>query len=224
MEERNTEKKKTSGTPNCLLRMMRNVAVVKWKLAIAMIAVVLVMIMVAVVVGQCSSSDEKHPEIVIEDTPILIEDIRPKGELYVCTSLVEDYTIERRTEMHLGILPEKHSCIQILRQKISYRIDLDKVCYVPDTLNVMIVEMPPVEYTASTQSSPFISDDEDYWIKELPNTNGLKAKVERQIRRRFDTDANRKKAEQYAEEALSELLGKLGYEARFKPRVERKLE
>ncbi len=224
MEEKNTEKKKTFGTPNRFLRMMRNVAVAKWKLTIAMIAVVLVMIVVAVVVGQCSSSDEKRPEIVIEDTPIQIEDIRPKGELYVCTSLVEDYTIERRTEMHLGILPEKHSCIQILRQKISYRIDLDKVRYVPDTLNVMIVEMPPVEYTASTQSSPFISDDEDYWIKELPNTNGLKAKVERQIRRRFDTDANRKKAERYAEEALSELLGKLGYEARFKPRVERKLE
>lgn len=224
MEEKNTEKKRTSDTQNRFLRMMRNVAVAKWNLAIVMVVVVLVMIMVAVVVGQCGSSDEKRSEIVIEDTPIQIEDIRPKGELYVCTSLVEDYTIERRTEMHLGILPEKHSCIQILRQKISYRIDLDKVRYVPDTLNVMIVEMPPVEYTASTQSSPFISDDEDYWIKELPNTNGLKAKVERQIRRRFDTDANRKKAERYAEEALSELLGKLGYEARFKPRVERKLE
>ncbi|MCD8235781.1 MAG: hypothetical protein LUD00_03825 [Prevotellaceae bacterium] len=218
------EKKKASGAPSRFLSMMRNMAAARWKLAVIMTVVVLTAIVTAVAVMRCGSSEEKRPEIVIEETPIQIEDIRPKGELYVCTSLVEDYTIERRTEMHLGILPEKHSCIQILRQKISYRIDLDKVRYIPDTLNVMIVEMPPVEYTASTQSSPFLSDDEDYWIKELPNTNGLKAKVERQIRRRFDTDANRKKAERYAEEALSELLDKLGYEARFKPRVERKRE
>ncbi len=204
--------------------MIGGAVITKWRWAIVLIFLVIAIVISVVVVGHCNSSHKEYQDIVIEETPIQIEDIRPKGEIYVCTSFVEDYVIEHRTEMHLGILPEKHSCIQILRQKISYRINLDKVRYVPDTLNVVVVELPPVEYTASTQSSPFISDDEEFWIKELPSTNNLKAKVERQIRRRFDTDANRKKAERYAEEALSELLSKLGYEARFKPRVEKRIE
>ncbi|MCM1345769.1 MAG: DUF4230 domain-containing protein [Bacteroides sp.] len=201
-----------------------HVVVLRWRWAAAMIGMVVVIIASVVITGHCGSMPRKRMDIVLEDTPIQIEEVRPRGEIYVFSSLVEDYAMERRTEMHLGILPEKHSCIQILRQKISYKINLDKVRYTLDTLNIIIVEMPPVEYTASTQSSPFISDDEDFWIKELPSTNELKAKVERKIRHRFDTEENRRKAERYAENALSELLGKLGYEARFRPRVERKNE
>lgn len=224
MEERKQKRSSTSNPSKRFIRMIGGAVITKWRWAIVLIFLVIAIVISVVVVGHCNSSHKEYQDIVIEETPIQIEDIRPKGEIYVCTSLVEDYVIEHRTEMHLGILPEKHSCIQILRQKISYRINLDKVRYVPDTLNVVVVELPPVEYTASTQSSPFISDDEEFWIKELLSTNNLKAKVERQIRRRFDTDANRKKAERYAEEALSELLSKLGYEARFKPRVEKRIE
>lgn len=225
MEEKNMKEKKRTSILKRLFYNMGHVVLAQWKLLFIIAASVIMLFVIIVIVERCSNEQKSELEnIIIEDTPIQIEDIRPRGEIYVCSSIVEDYAIDRRTEMHLGLLPEKHSCVQILRQKISYKIDLDKVRYTPDTLNVMIVELPPVEYVASTQSSPFISDDEDFWIKELPSTNHLKAKVERQIRRRFDTDANRKKAERYAEEALAELLGKLGYEVRFTPRIERKAE
>lgn len=172
----------------------------------------------------CKQEEAEHVNIVLEPTPIEIESVRPKGEIYACSSIMEDYTTFQKTERHLGIIPEKHSCVQILRQKCSYKIDLDKIVYKKDTLNKVFVYMPELEYVATTQNSPFMSDDEEYWIEALPNTNNLKRKVANQIKKRFDTADNRKKAKIYAESAVSALLAKLGYEAEFVSSVEQKRE
>lgn len=185
--------------------------VTKW--AICLLALFVLFILSSI--EQCSSSREEHREIILEETPIEIENVRPKGELYVCSSIVEDYTTYQKTEKHLGILPENHSCVQILRQKCSYMIDLDKIVYEKDTLKRVYVKLPDLEYVATTQNSPFMSDDEGYWIKELPNTNGLKKKVAEQIKKRFDTEDNREKGKIYAKNAVAGLLAKLGYEAVF---------
>lgn len=155
--------------------------------------------------------------IKIQPSTITVESIRPRGELYVCTAVVEDYVIRHATEMHVGLFPEQHSCVQVLKQKVSFKIDLNKVRYVQDTLNVLIVEMPNVEYVASTQDSPFLSDDEDFWRENMRSTNGMKQEVERKIRHRFDTETNRRKASRYAETALSNIIRKMGYEVRFVP-------
>ena len=163
----------------------------------------------------------KNPkEIAIEKSPISIESVRPKGELYLSSAIVEDYVTLRRTEKHLGLIPEEHSCVQILKQKVSFKIDLDKIIYKPDTLNVIIVTLPDPEYVASTQNTPFMSDDESFWEKELPSTNGLKRKVEEKIKKRYDTAQNRKRANKYAEEAVSAMLMQMGYEVRFTPKIE----
>ena len=163
-------------------------------------------------------------EIVIEDSPVAIESVRPKGELYVSSAIVEDYVTLQRTEKHLGLIPEEHSCVQILKQKVSFKIDLDKIVYTPDTLNRLIVTLPDVEYVASTQNTPFMSDDESFWEKELPSTNGLKRKVEEKIRKRYDTAENRKRANKYAEEAVTAMLMQMGYEVRFTPKIEQNKE
>lgn len=163
----------------------------------------------------------KNPkEIAIEKSPFSIESVRPKGELYLSSAIVEDYVTLRRTEKHLGLIPEEHSCVQILKQKVSFKIDLDKIIYKPDTLNVIIVTLPDPEYVASTQNTPFMSDDESFWEKELPSTNGLKRKVEEKIKKRYDTAQNRKRANKYAEEAVSAMLMQMGYEVRFTPKIE----
>lgn len=163
----------------------------------------------------------KNPkEIALEKSPISIESVRPKGELYLSSAIVEDYVTLRRTEKHLGVIPEEHSCVQILKQKVSFKIDLDKIIYKPDTLNVIIVTLPDPEYVASTQNTPFMSDDESFWEKELPSTNGLKQKVEEKIRKRYDTAQNRKRANKYAEEVVSAMLMQMGYEVRFTPKIE----
>lgn len=172
--------------------------------------------------GNCSSKKDDAKDIYLQDTPISIESIRPKGELYVGSSILEDYVSVHKKERHLGIIPETHSCVQIMRQKCSYKIDLDKVVYTRGEDNIINVSLPELEYVATTQNTPFVSDDEEYWIKEIPNTNNLKEQVEKKIKRRFDTPENRRKATRYAEDAVAELLKKCGYQAEFKVRVEQK--
>ena len=154
-----------------------------------------------------------------------IEEIRPKGEIYVCSAMIEDYTMQRVTEENLFWADEEHSCVQTMTQKCSYKIDLDKVEYLPDdSTKTVYVKLPPLTYVATTQSTSFLSDDGNFWAEHLPNTNALKRKVEGQIKQRFDTPSNRRKAERYAEDAISEVMRKLGYEVEFVRSLEQRTE
>lgn len=188
----------------------------------------IITIAAAIVIGlyikQCYDKKANRHEIAIEDTPLVIESVLPKGELYLCSAIIEEYVQENRKEHHLGVFPENHSCVQIMRQKCSYKIDLDKVEYIPDEEGVILIRLPKIEYIATTQNTPFISDDEEYWIEELPSTNKLKEKVERKIRRRFETKENKEKAQRYAEESISLLLKQLGYKCEFISPITRKKE
>ena len=139
----------------------------------------------------------------------------PQNELYVATALIEDYTTMQQTEYHFGVFPEEHSCVQILQQKVSYRLDLSQVEYTPKENHIMQVRIPELAYTASTQASQFISDNESYWSEALPSTNELRHKVEQQIRTQFDTPENRHKAILYAQEAITHILTQLGYQPDF---------
>ena len=154
-----------------------------------------------------------------------IEEVRLRGEIYVCSAMIEDYTTKHETEENLLWANEEHSCVQTMRQRCSYKVNLDKVEYLAnDSTKTVLVKLPTVEYVASTQSTSFLSDDGEYWAEHLPNTNAMKRKVEEQIKRRFDTPNNRRKAERYAEDAISEVLGKLGYEVEFVKTLEKKKE
>jgi hypothetical protein len=168
----------------------------------------------AILVGRCKKAEPE--ELTMEPTMASIEEVRPKGEMYVCSALIEDCYIKRATEKRL-LLPNKdHACVQTMRQKCSYIINLDKVEYTADEGRKTVrVKLPQIEYVASTQSSSFLSDDSNYWAEHLPNTNAMKQKVEEQIKQRFDTPNNRRQAERYAEDAISEVMKKLGYETEF---------
>lgn len=208
-----------------LLQLIKDSLKTNLKITVAAVTCGLVIIAaILLLIRACHKENSVPKEIVLQDTPIEIEEIRPKGDLYVCSAVIEDYTTVHRTEKHLGLISEKHSCVQIVRQKCSYKIDLEAVEYIEDGDHRLIVRIPEPEFTASTQNTPFLSDDEAYWIKELPNTNPLKRKVEKQIRNRYDTAANRKKATRYAEEAIRELMSQLGYEVEFTSVIRSKQE
>lgn len=193
------------------------------KLAGILIGLVLSIIMITLT-RRCTEEDEEMP-IPVEETIASIEDVRLRGELYVCSAMMEDYTLQQATERNLLWADEVHSCVQTMTQKCSYKIDLDKVEYLADdSAKTVYVKLPAIEYVAMTQSSSFLSDDSNYWSEHLPNTNALKRKVEAQIKRRFDTSGNRRKAERYAEDAISGMLGKLGYETEFVRILKRKAE
>lgn len=193
------------------------------KLAGILIGLALSIIMITLT-RRCTEEDEEM-QIPVEETIASIEDVRLRGELYVCSAMMEDYALQQATERNLLWADEVHSCVQTMTQKCSYKIDLDKVEYLADdSAKTVYVKLPAIEYVAMTQSSSFLSDDSNYWSEHLPNTNALKRKVEAQIKRRFDTSGNRRKAERYAEDAISGMLGKLGYETEFVRILKRKAE
>jgi len=178
-----------------------------------LIGILSIIILLIVILSKCASNAES--DIIIEETPNAILKVLPKNDLYVATSVIEDFTTQQQTEYHLGLFPEDHSCVQILRQKVSYKIDLSKVGYTPKENHMMEVRMPELEYVASTQSSQFISDDEFYWKEALPSITPLKTKVEQQIRTQFDTPENRQKAILFAKEAITHILAQIGYQPIF---------
>lgn len=192
------------------------------KVVLTVTLVVLTIILTFAIYGirKLTMANAGEHDIQLEQTIIDIEAVRPRGELYVGTAIIEDYVNRYETEFHFGLVPEPHNCIQMLRQKCSYVIDLERVKYISDTPGVVIVQLPELRYVASTQDSPFMSDDEDYWAEAMPSTNEMKQQVEQKIRQRFDTPENRQKALRNTEAAISILLRKLGYEARFAPRIE----
>lgn len=188
-----------------------------------MVCVVVVGIVGAVLIKRCV--EQRKEMIPMEETMASIEEIRPRGEIYVCSAMMEDFTLQRATEQNFIMPDEEHSCVQTMTQKCSYVIDLDKVEYeAVDSIKTIYVKLPDVEYVATTQSTSFLSDDGNYWAEHLPNTNAMKRKVEGQIKRRFDTPSNRRKAERFAEDAIREVLRKLGYETEFVRSLEKRKE
>ena len=177
------------------------------------LGILAIIVLAIVLLSKCMHTNDDT--ISIEPTPNEIRQIMPQNELYVATALIEDYTTLQQTEYHFGVFPEEHSCVQILRQKVSYKLDLSKVEYTPRENHIMEVRMPELAYTASTQASQFISDNESYWSEALPSTNELRHKVEQQIRTQFDTPENRQKAILFTQEAITHILTQLGYQPEF---------
>lgn len=170
---------------------------------------------IGLIVGLFYYFSTSQGDYKLEQTQNAITRILPRNEMYVATAIIEDYTTEKHEESFFGLFPETHTCAQMLRQKVSYKIDLSKLEYELTDEHHIIVKMPQPEYTASTQASPFISDDENYWKDEMPSTDKMKAKVEKKIRERFDTKENRQKASLYAQEAILHMLNMLDFEVEF---------
>lgn len=163
-----------------------------------------------------NNARKEEAGLPMENTIATIEDIRPRGEIYVCSSIIEDYAIKTETEHNIFTSDKEHSCVQTMVNKCSYKIDLDRVEYNPiDSLKLVRVKIPEVTYVATTQDATFLSDDPNYWAEHMPNADAMKTKVEKQIKKRFDTPSNRKKAERYAEDAISHILQQMGYEVEF---------
>lgn len=174
----------------------------------------LLLVLAGALAAKCYIDKLNEPKI--QESIATIQEIKLKGEIYVCSAVIEDYVIERQKEKRMLLPDKEYSCIQTLTQKCSYKINLSDVAYLAnDSIKVVYIHVPRIEYVASTQSSSFISDDSQYWAKHKPNTNKMKSDVEDQIRARFDTPDNRRKAESYAEEAISGMLAKLGYTTEF---------
>lgn len=218
------------------------------------IAIVLILVFVlsglGVFVGKYfydKYKDSQGPtKIIIEETPIKIDSVRPVGKIYVCSAIITDAVVENRVEKKIdGIFDEvgrrvsskigqegtykklaekEHSAVYSMTTKCSYVVDLDSVKYDADNENKKLtVTMPELTYTTSgAQDSQFISDDEQYWARQ--DINGLIKKVQKKIRTNFDTPQNREKANLYAEEVIRSVFENMGYEVVFNRTLIKKKE
>lgn len=180
-------------------------------------AAIIIATLAVVYIVRLINTEKKTEIISLEPSPVTVESVRPKGELYLYSFMAEDFVIKKRTESALiGLYNEEHSCVQTISQRISYKLDFDKIEYLQDSLSdTVYVKMQSLDFVASTQSSSFMSDNETYWKKVLPNTNGLKKEVENKIKKRYDIPQYRKKAEEKAQRSVKELLSNFGLVAVF---------
>ena len=188
-------------------------------------ALVVILLIAGTVLWSRLAHRQDADEITLKDTPAIIEASRPIGILYLYTTVTEDYTKDAFYGSGVGssvfgknngLFKRKHDCVQILKQQVSLTMNLDKVRYEPQgNSDTVLVYLPDVEFTQSTLSSWFKSDDEDEESAVQFDAKPLIQKVERKIKNRYDTPENRTKAEEKAKQTITDFLKQCGKVAVF---------
>ncbi len=151
----------------------------------------------------------------LEATLTRIEEVRPRGELYLLSAIMEDFDTE---VLEAGFI--SHYAVQVVKARCSYVLDLEKVNYnviLRDNAPVIKVTLPAPKVYCSTQNSPFYSDDEAFWAKQRSDKAGdtIKQFVENKIKRSFDSPENRRAANAYGKKIIGKTLELLGIIAEF---------
>lgn len=188
-------------------------------------AIIIILLIAGVVLWSRLAHREGSDEISLKDTPAVIEASRPIGILYLYTTVTEDYAKDAFYGSGIGssvlgkdngLFKKKHDCVQILKQQVSLTMNLDKVRYEPkENSDTVLVCLPDVEFTQSTLSSWFKSDDEDEESAVQYDAKPLIQKVERKIKTRYNTPENRSKAEEKAKKTIADFLKQCGKVAVF---------
>lgn len=189
-------------------------------------AIAIILAIAAVALWSRLAHRQDTDEITLKDTPAVIEATRPIGILYLYTTVTEDYAKDAFYGSGIGgsvlgkdngLFRKKHDCVQILRQQVSLTLDLDKVKYEPlENSDTVFVSLPDIEFSQSTLSSWFKSDDEDEESAVQYNAKPLIQRVENKIRTRYNTPENHAKAEAKAKETIADFLKQCGKVAVFR--------
>ncbi|MBP5205348.1 MAG: DUF4230 domain-containing protein [Bacteroidales bacterium] len=186
---------------------------------------ILVLLTAAVCLLSRLNSRKNSEEIRLEETATVIEATRPVGILYLYSTITEDYAKDSFWGSGLGssilgkdngLLKRKHDCVQILKQQVNLTMDLDKIRYeVVGNSDTVMVYLPDVEFSQSTLSSWFKSDNENEEGAVQYNASPLIKRVERRIEARYNTPENRRKAEEQAKSIIAGFLKQCGKTAVF---------
>ena len=192
---------------------------------IVIYSTIVILLVAAVVLISKIAHKADTNEIILKDTPTVIEATRPIGILYLYTTVTEDYAKDAFYGSGIGssllgkdngLFKRKHDCVQILRQQVGLTMDMDKVQYQPiEGTDSVKVCLPNVEFTQSTLSSWFKSDSEAEENAVQFDAKPLIQRVERKIENRYNTPENRIKAEEKAKETITDFLKQCGKVAVF---------
>lgn len=145
-------------------------------------------------------------ELEVKDTPVVIESIKPIGQLYAYSAITEDFAIDNVEKV--GFFSKKYyKAVQTLRMKVSYVLNLDSVEYVrKENSDTVVVKLPELRYTQSSQGGNFLCE------VEMANYDAAKAIsiVEQKVRSKYDSPENRKKAMTNVHNVLSAFVNQCG--------------
>ena len=169
------------------------------------------LITVLYVYNRCANYFDDGNELNLEPTAVTIEDIKPIGELYALTAITEDFEID--VMENAGFLMTTYpKCIQTLRQQVSFVLDLDSVSYQPiEGTDTVVVSLPPLRFIQSSKGGTFLCEIErsDFDATRLINM------VERNIRKKYATEANYQRAMQNAQQVLDAFVRQVGRIPKF---------
>ena len=147
-----------------------------------------------------------NDDIAIQPTPVVIESIKPIGELYAFTAITEDFTIDNVEKV--GFFTRNYyKAVQTMRMQVSYVMDLDSVDYVTkEGSDTVVVRLPQLRYVQTAQGGNLLCE------VEVANYNAARAihVVEQKIRSKYDSQANRQKAMAHVREVLSSFVQQCG--------------
>jgi len=180
-------------------------AILKYGTILACLATVLY------VFNRCASYFDDGDELKLEPTATTIEDIKPIGELYALTAITEEYEIDVMEDVRL-FHTTYPKCIQTLRQQVSFVLDLDSVSYQPiEGTDTVVVSLPHLRFIQSNKGGTFLCESErsDFDATRLINM------VERNIRKKYATEANYQRAMQNVKQVLEAFVRQAGRIPRF---------
>ena len=162
-------------------------------------------------VVRCIDSNSEDDDLQIEPTPVVIESIKPIGELYAFTAITEDFTIDNIEKV--GFFSRSYyKAVQTMRTQVSFVMNLDSVDYIPqEGSDTLLVRLPRLRYIQSAQGGKLLCE------VEVANYNASHAisVVEQKIRSKYDTAENRTKAMQHAKEVLTTFVQQCGLIPKF---------
>ncbi|MCR4602745.1 MAG: hypothetical protein K5683_04340 [Prevotella sp.] len=161
-------------------------------------------------VAKCVDAQDDG-DVEIKPTPIVIESIKPIGELYAFTAITEDFTIDNVEKV--GFFTRKfYKAVQTMRMQVSYVMSLDSVSYqqVAGT-DTVVVSLPSLRYIQTAQEGRLLCEVE---VSDYDAVHAINI-VEQKIRSKYDTPANRRQAMAHVHEVLTAFVQQCGLIPKF---------
>lgn len=191
--------------------------------------IVLAVIATVAWVGYNLLREPQSNDNLYENTPMKIERVRPVGQLYVYSEIIEDYVYEHVTakDSYLwGVISHSkdHARMMLKQVKASFVVDMESIetSLTADSLSehpTVVLRMPQPTVmieTLPTSSAPYFADDDDYWDKRDGSHGEVLAdRVNTKIRRNFDTALKRARANDIARQTLTTIYTSAGYNVEF---------
>lgn len=163
-------------------------------------------------VVRCIDNNNRNEEITLKPTPIVIERVKPIGELYAMTAITEDYDVYFMEDP--GIFSNDYpTTIQTLRMQVSFVMNLDSVRYEEvEGSDTVIVHLPPLHFVKAGNGGELLGGVEKSHYNAAAQRIDI---VENRIELRYNTAENYQKAMTYARQVLDAFVRQCGRIPKF---------